>query len=163
MSAMGAEDGVVGAQMGTHPNRDRLLADVRMAGTVHETLLVRARELLFGATDDEHLTIELHELDRGLRRQRNNHRVGRSTRCLMRCRKRAAGAPSTRRWSNVRLSVSMRRTAILSVFSSITTGRATMRPRPRMAHCGRLMIGVKASTSYMPRLVMVNVAPARSS
>ena len=96
-----------------------------------------ARELLLGAPDDEHLTVQLDQLRLATARdfvlvcgrQRNNHKVGRSTRCLMRWRKRAAGAPSTRRWSNVRLSVSMRCTAICSVVSSIDD-----RPRDDAAH-----------------------------
>ncbi len=43
------------------------------------------------------------------------------------------------------------------------TALGAMRPTPRMAASGRLMTGVKASTSYMPRLVMVKVPPVRSS
>ena len=34
-----------------------------------------------------------------------------------------------------------------------------MRPRPRIAHCGTLMIGVKASMPKAPRLLIVNVPP----
>ena len=32
-----------------------------------------------------------------------------------------------------------------------------------MMHSGKLMIGVKASISYIPRLVLVNVPPRKSS
>ena len=41
-----------------------------------------------------------------------------------------------------------------------------MRPRPRIAHCGTLMIGVKASMPKAPRLLIVNVprsVPAAST
>src|SRR5258708_15313504 len=153
--------------MGTHAHGDRFLANVGVAGPREEPLCVSTRQLLLGAADDEHLPIQLDRLlgrrsRGGSGGQRNNHKVGRSTRCLMRWRNRAAGAPSTRRWSKVKLSESMRRTATCSLDSSTTTGLATMRPMPRMAHCGKLTMGVNASMSNIPRLVIVNVAPLRS-
>ena len=43
---------------------------------------------------------------------------------MTRCRKRAAGPPSTTRWSKVRLSATIFRTAIRSLASSTTTARA---------------------------------------
>ena len=45
----------------------------------------------------------------------------------------------------------------------MTTGFDTIRPIPRIAHSGRLMIGVNASMPYIPRLVSVNVPPVSSS
>ena len=77
-----------------------------------------------------------------------------------RCRKRAAGPPSTRRWSKVRLSQTISRG---STWSPAQTGCVLMRPTPRIAHSGRLMIGVNASMPYIPRLVSVKVLPANSS
>src|SRR6266851_8325970 len=146
--------------MSAHARGNGFLANIRMTRAVDQSLLVGAGEGLLGAPDDEHRAVELSQL---VRCQLNSHSVGRSIRCLMRWRNRAAGAPSTRRWSNVRLNDNMRRTVTCSDDSSVTTGLATMRPTPRMAHCGRLTMGVKEWISCIPRLVMVNVAPVTSS
>jgi hypothetical protein len=58
---------------------------------------------------------------------------GFSTRRPRSCKNRAAGAPSTMRWSKVRLKVSTRPTTTLS---STATGRRSIRPTPRIAHSG---------------------------
>jgi len=46
---------------------------------------------------------------------------------------------------------------------STGTTRSAMAPTARMAACGGTMIAVKASTSNMPRLLIVKVAPATSA
>ena len=59
----------------------------------------------------------------------------------------------------------MDRTVITSprAGSSMTTGRLTTVPVPRMATCGWLMIGVSNSAPRLPVLVSVKVPPASSS
>ena len=59
----------------------------------------------------------------------------------------------------------MWRTAIVSprLGSSMTTGRLTTAPGPRIATCGWLMIGVSHSAPTLPRLVIVKVPPPSSS
>ena len=47
--------------------------------------------------------------------------------------------------------------------SSITTGRLTTVPVPRIATCGWLMIGVSKRAPTLPVLVSVNVPPDSSS
>ena len=45
---------------------------------------------------------------------------------------------------------------------STGTTRSAIVPTARIAACGELTIALKASTLYMPRLLMVKVAPATS-
>src|SRR5215472_2925016 len=75
-------------------------------------------------------------------------------------RKRAAGAPSTSRWSNV---IDSHMVGWTRTSPSTTMGLSTIRPTPRMAHCGGFTIGVKESAPNAPRLEMVNVPPSTSS
>src|SRR5207237_960256 len=75
-------------------------------------------------------------------------------------RNRAAGAPSTSRWSKVRESHIIGR---IATWPSTTTGFSTMRPTPRMAHWGGFTIGVKESAPNAPRFVIVKVPPSISS
>ena len=58
VAAMGAEHRVVGAQVGAHADGNRFLADVGVAGAVDQPLRVRARQLLLGAANDQHLAIQ---------------------------------------------------------------------------------------------------------
>ncbi len=51
VAAVGAEHGVVGAQVGADADGDGLLADVGVAGAVDEAGLVGASQLLLGAAD----------------------------------------------------------------------------------------------------------------
>ena len=62
VAAMRAEHHVVGSQMGADAGRDRLLADVGMAGAVDQPALVRAGELLLALADELHLLVELHDV-----------------------------------------------------------------------------------------------------
>src|SRR5262249_5148026 len=64
----------------------------------------------------------------------------------------AAGAPSSTRWSKVRLSVILSRG---TTTSPTTAGSRTTLPTPSTAHCGSVMIGVNASTPDIPRLLIV--------
>ena len=89
-----------------------------------------------------------------------SHGPGFSSRLAEVWRNRAAGAPSTIRWSNVRLSVIDRGR---HEAAPITTAGADDSPMPSTAHSGGLMIGVKASMPNAPRLVTVNVPPCSSS
>ena len=76
-------------------------------------------------------------------------------------RKRAAGAPSTIRWSNVRLkdhALDARRTACFE-----RRPGSGFDPSPSMAHSGGLIKGVKISTPNCPRLLTVNVLPVSSA
>src|SRR6478735_3286209 len=59
----------------------------------------------------------------------------------------------------------MWRTAMVSprFGSSMTTGRLTTAPGPRIATCGLLMIGVSHRAPKLPRLVIVKVPPDSSS
>src|ERR1044072_1808914 len=59
----------------------------------------------------------------------------------------------------------MWRTSIVSprFGSSITTGRLTTAPGPRIATCGLLMIGVSKSAPTLPRLVIVKGLRGSSS
>src|SRR5215472_6219879 len=84
---------------------------------------------------------------------------GHANRSASAWRKRAAGAPSTSRWSNVSDNHIVARTCISP---STTRGFWTIRPTPRMAHCGGFTIGVKESAPNAPRLEMVNVPPSTS-
>ena len=52
--AVGAEDDVVAAQVRTNPGGDRLLPDVGVAGPVNQPALMRSRQLLFAAPDQDH-------------------------------------------------------------------------------------------------------------
>src|SRR5438876_763257 len=58
VTTMGAEDNVVGSQMGAHANGDGFLADVGMARAVNQTALVRAGQLLLSPPDEEHAAIK---------------------------------------------------------------------------------------------------------
>jgi hypothetical protein len=59
--------------------------------------------------------------------------LGFSMRLPSACRNRAAGTPSTMRWSKVRFSVSR---SLETIRSPATTGWRWMRPIPSMAHSG---------------------------
>ena len=54
MPAMGAENDIFFAEVRTNPHRDRFLPDVSMTGSVNQSLLMAASELLFAAADQEH-------------------------------------------------------------------------------------------------------------
>src|SRR5262249_26729047 len=73
VAAVGAENDVVRPQVGGHADRDRLLADVSVAGPVDEPALVRPGELLLARADQRHLSIQADEF--GGRRQ-VGHAVG---------------------------------------------------------------------------------------
>src|SRR5215471_14455618 len=75
-------------------------------------------------------------------------------------RKAAAGAPSTARWSNVPVSVTIGRTAVPP---STGTTRSSVAPTATIAACGGFSTAVKLSTAYMPRFEIVKVPPSRSS
>src|SRR3954469_25988462 len=75
-------------------------------------------------------------------------------------RKAAAGAPSTARWSNVQVRVTMGRTA---VSPPTATTRSSVAPTATIAACGGVSTAVKLSTAYMPRFEIVKVPPSRSS
>ena len=60
--AVGAEDDVVAAQMRTNPGGDRLLPHVRMTGPMNQPALMRSRQLLLAAPDQDHGAIEGQEL-----------------------------------------------------------------------------------------------------
>ena len=62
VTAMRAEDDVIAAKMCTHPRGDRFLADVGVAGPVNQPALMRSRQLLFAAADQEHRAIKRQEL-----------------------------------------------------------------------------------------------------
>jgi hypothetical protein len=57
MTAMGAEDGVVGPELRAHAHGNGFLSDVSVAGAVDESLLVRAGQLLLAAADELHRPI----------------------------------------------------------------------------------------------------------
>jgi len=65
MSAVGAEDNVLRAQMRAYAGRDRLLADVGVASAVDQAALVRFDQLLLGAANQQHLPIKLQQFFRG--------------------------------------------------------------------------------------------------
>ena len=58
VAAVGAEDGVVGAQMGAYAGGNGLLADVGVAGTHDHPGLVGAGQLLLAAPDHQHFAVE---------------------------------------------------------------------------------------------------------
>ena len=58
VAAVRAEDDVVGAQMRADAGRDRLLADVGVAGAVDQAALVTARELLLALADQLHGAVQ---------------------------------------------------------------------------------------------------------
>ena len=62
VSAVGAEDGVVGAQVRAHPAGDGLFAHIGVASAVDQAHLVRAGQLLLGVADNDHLPVESVEL-----------------------------------------------------------------------------------------------------
>ena len=72
----------------------------------------------------------------------------------------APRAPSTTRWSNVRLSCSIGRTAAAP---STGTMRSAMRPTARIPACGALTIASNESTPNIPRFEIVNVPPLTSA
>jgi hypothetical protein len=45
--AVGAEDGILASQVVADTHGDRLLTDIRMAGSVDQSFLVRAGQLFF--------------------------------------------------------------------------------------------------------------------
>ena len=59
VAAVGAEDGVAGAEPAEKPDRDRLLADRGVRRPGEEPLRVELEELLLGAADDQHPPVEL--------------------------------------------------------------------------------------------------------
>src|SRR5436190_1446113 len=63
VTAMSAEDDVVGTQMSAHTGRDGLLADIGVAGSVDQALLMRSGQLLFRLADQDHAAVKLQELD----------------------------------------------------------------------------------------------------
>src|SRR5947209_7342116 len=72
----------------------------------------------------------------------------------------APRAPSRARWSQDRVSTMVGWTA---GWPSWATTRSAMRPTARMAACGGLTIALKASTPYMPRLLIVKPPPWMSA
>ena len=58
VAAVGAEDHVVRAQVGAHAGRDRLLADVGVAGAVDQAACVGPGQRLLGPPDHDHLAVE---------------------------------------------------------------------------------------------------------
>ena len=61
VAAMGAENNVLGFQIGANSDGDRLLADIRVTGPVNQAALMRPRQLLFRATNKQHLPVERQE------------------------------------------------------------------------------------------------------
>jgi hypothetical protein len=70
VAAVRAEDDVVGPQMGADAGRDRLLADVGVAGAVNQAALVGARQPLFTAADPRHRAVQRQQLVLAQRRRR---------------------------------------------------------------------------------------------
>ena len=62
VAAVGAEDDVVGPQMGADAGGDRLLADVGVTGAVDQAALMRPGQLLLAAADQNHDTIQRQEI-----------------------------------------------------------------------------------------------------
>jgi len=58
MSAMCAEDRISSRQVRTNARGDGLLTDVRVAGAVHQTPLMTARQLFLADADPLHLPVE---------------------------------------------------------------------------------------------------------
>src|SRR5579884_1440527 len=58
VTAVGAQDGILGAQVGANASGHRLLTDVGVAGAVDQTGCVRASQLLLTTADLDHLTEE---------------------------------------------------------------------------------------------------------
>src|SRR5262245_45534676 len=91
---------------------------------------------------------------------RHRARPGSSSSVFSSRRNSDAFAPSTARWSHVRvMAISGRATSS----PSSTTGFSSMAPTARIAACGGLRTAVKISTPYMPRFEIVNVPSSRSS
>ena len=61
VSAMRAEDDIVGLQMGANPGGDGLLAHVGVAGPVNQAPLVAAGQLLFALPDGLHRAIQAEQ------------------------------------------------------------------------------------------------------
>src|SRR5262249_9104242 len=59
VTAVGAEDDVVGPKVRAYADGDRFLADVGVAGAVDQAALVRAGELFLAQADQEHATVEV--------------------------------------------------------------------------------------------------------
>ena len=55
VAAVRAEDDVFGLQMSAHSHRDRLFADIRVAGPMHEPALMRLGELFLALPDHLHV------------------------------------------------------------------------------------------------------------
>src|ERR1700687_644148 len=72
----------------------------------------------------------------------------------------AARAPSATRWSQESVRVIIGRMPGLPCTG---TTRSTMFPTARIAACGGMMMALNASTLYIPRLLLVNVPPAKSA
>jgi hypothetical protein len=53
-----AEDDVINPQMAANPGSDRLLADVGVAGPVHQSALVAASQFLFALSNDLHRAVK---------------------------------------------------------------------------------------------------------
>src|SRR6185437_12167021 len=85
--------------------------------------------------------------------------AGSSTNVFTVRRKSAAAAPSTARWSTVRVIVII---GLATSSPSRTTGRSSVAPTARIAACGGLSTAVNCSTPNMPRFEIVNVPPSRS-
>ena len=62
VAAMRAEDRIGFRQVRTNSRRNRFLPDIRMTGTVNESPLMTACELLLRVPDDEHCAIEGNNL-----------------------------------------------------------------------------------------------------
>src|SRR5208282_1654746 len=91
------------------------------------------------------------------RHRHRSHFSGSRTASATSFRKTAARTPSTTRWSHERVNVIMGRIAGRPLTG---TTRSAMLPTARIAACGGLIIALKASTWYMPRLLIVKLAPA---
>jgi len=62
VAAVGAEDDVVGAEVGADAGRNRLLPDVGMTGTVDQAALVAPGQFFFALADRLHLAVEGQQL-----------------------------------------------------------------------------------------------------
>src|SRR5579862_5115671 len=89
----------------------------------------------------------------------HNPSAGSSRYCLSVAMNWAACAPSTARWSTVRVIVITGRT---TTAPSRATGVSTVAPTARIAACGGLRTAMNCSTPNMPRFEIVKVPPSRS-
>jgi hypothetical protein len=58
MTAMRAENDVLGREMSADSDRDGFLTDVGMAGAMNQSTLMRPGQLLFAAANQQHLTVK---------------------------------------------------------------------------------------------------------